>query len=106
MSDQTTIETQIAEAPIIVYSKSYCPFCTQTKNLLQGGGVNYQVIELDNISNGKAIQDTLKVISGQNTVPNIFIGGKHLGGNSDLQSARGNGSLKTKLDEANVANTF
>jgi glutaredoxin 3 len=38
--------------------------------------------------NGKAIQKVLRDITGQTTVPNIFIDGKHIGGNSDLQARR------------------
>lgn len=46
---------------------------------------------------GSAIQDALEELSGQRTVPNIFFGKKHIGGNSDLD-ALGSG-LKTKLQE-------
>lgn len=35
---------------------------------------------------GSAIQTALQEISGQRTVPNIYIGQKHIGGNSDLQA--------------------
>lgn len=37
---------------------------------------------------GSAIQDALQEISGQRTVPNIYIKQKHLGGNSDLQAKK------------------
>ena len=42
-------------------------------------------------------------LTGQETVPNIFIGGKHIGGNSDLQDGLKKGSVQTKLREAGVA---
>ena len=38
------------------------------------------------MDDGAAIQDALQDISGQRTVPNIFIAKKHIGGNSDLQA--------------------
>jgi glutaredoxin 3 len=40
------------------------------------------------IDDGSDIQATLKDITGQGTVPNIFIGKKHIGGNSELQSKK------------------
>ena len=38
---------------------------------------------------GAALQDALEHMTGQRSVPNIFIGQKHIGGNSDLQARRG-----------------
>lgn len=42
----------------------------------------------DSTDDGDAIQDALKEISNQRTVPNIFIAQKHIGGNSDLQAKK------------------
>ncbi|KAL9591947.1 MAG: hypothetical protein Q9179_007212 [Wetmoreana sp. 5 TL-2023] len=39
---------------------------------------------------GADLQDALEEISGQRTVPNIYIQQKHIGGNSDLQAQKGN----------------
>ena len=41
------------------------------------------------LDDGSAIQSSLEDITGQRTVPNIFIGQKHIGGNSELQSKKG-----------------
>jgi glutaredoxin 3 len=41
------------------------------------------------IDDGAALQDALEEITGQRSVPNIFIGQKHIGGNSDLQAKKG-----------------
>lgn len=48
---------------------------------------------------GSDIQEALQRISGQRTVPNIFIGKQHIGGNSDLE-ARANKDLKNILKAA------
>ena len=40
------------------------------------------------LEDGAALQDALEGITGQRSVPNIFIGQKHIGGNSDLQAKR------------------
>ena len=97
----------IQDNPIMIFSKSYCPFCDMTKNLLKNAGVkSFKVIELDNDSDGTAIQAFLQKHSGQKTVPNCYIGQEHLGGNDDMHSAAKNGTLKSKLDSLNIANKF
>jgi glutaredoxin 3 len=50
------------------------------------------------IDDGSAIQSTLGEMTGQTTVPNIFIAKKHIGGNSDLQAKKG--SLNALLKDA------
>ncbi|KAK6335639.1 hypothetical protein TWF696_002406 [Orbilia brochopaga] len=78
----------IDENPVAVFSKSYCPYCKASKALLTEVNANFNVMELDQIDDGSDIQAALAEITGQSTVPNIFIGGKHIGGNSDLQSKK------------------
>ncbi|KAF2860762.1 putative glutaredoxin Grx1 [Piedraia hortae CBS 480.64] len=73
---------------VVVFSKSYCPYCQATKALLQESGANAHVIELDEIDDGSEMQNNLQEMTGQRTVPNIFIGRKHIGGNSDLQARK------------------
>ena len=68
----------------MVFSKSYCPFAKATKDLFKSKGIDFKVIELDQVPNGDAIHQALKTYSGQNTVPNVYINGKHIGGNSDV----------------------
>ncbi|KAL4911546.1 hypothetical protein BDW74DRAFT_173002 [Aspergillus multicolor] len=83
----------IDENGVVVFSKSYCPYCKASKNLLNELGAKYYALELDNIEDGDDLQNALQQISGQRTVPNIFIKQNHIGGNSDLQG------LKAKLPE-------
>ena len=49
---------------------------------------------------GAAIQDALEDITKQRSVPNIFIGQKHIGGNSELQAKKS--QLSNLLKEANA----
>ena len=89
-----------------MYSKAYCPFCTDAKNLLKQGGVEYKVYELDQMSNGAQLQSTLQQVNGQRTVPNIYIGSKHVGGCSELQALAAKGTLAPMLTQAGVKHTF
>ncbi|KAF2463263.1 glutaredoxin [Lindgomyces ingoldianus] len=86
---KTKVQGIIDENPVAVFSKSFCPFCKATKQLLSENGVKFYAIELDQVDDGSAIQSTLAELTGQTTVPNIFINKQHIGGNSDLQARKG-----------------
>ncbi|KAL2279796.1 hypothetical protein FJTKL_13164 [Diaporthe vaccinii] len=94
---KTKAQSLIDENAVMVFSKSYCPYCRASKKTLQSAGAQFKVYELNEESDGSAIQDALEELSGQRTVPNIFFGKKHIGGNSDLDAL--GSSLKTKLQE-------
>mmetsp|Transcript_24958 Transcript_24958/g.30679 ORF Transcript_24958/g.30679 Transcript_24958/m.30679 type:complete len:151 (+) Transcript_24958:76-528(+) len=89
------VKTEIASAKVVIFSKPFCPFCKKTKKLLDSKSIEYKAIEITELDNGDEVQDALLEISGQRTVPNVFINGEHLGGNDDAQQAARSG----KLDE-------
>ncbi|KAF2745255.1 glutaredoxin [Sporormia fimetaria CBS 119925] len=95
---KTKVQSIIDENPVAVFSKSYCPYCRAAKQLLSENGAKFYAIELDQVDDGSAIQETLKDMTGQGTVPNIFINKVHIGGNSDLQAKKG--ELPKLLKEA------
>jgi glutaredoxin 3 len=90
----------IDENAVVVFSKSYCPYCRQTKQTLQSLGAEFTVHEIDQLPDGSELQDALEAITGQRTVPNSFINQKHIGGNSDLQNLVKGGELEKLLREA------
>lgn len=94
---KTKAQSIIDENAVAVFSKTFCPYCSASKKLLDSLGAKYKLVELDEVPDGSAIQAALQEISGQRTVPNIFIGKKHIGGNSDLQAK--SGELKGLLTE-------
>jgi glutaredoxin 3 len=52
---------------------------------------------------GEMIQNALHEKTGQGTVPNIFIGGKHIGGNSDLVTLYQSGELLSLIKEIAIS---
>lgn len=70
----------IRENNVMVFSKSWCPYCTSVKTLFKELGVEHGVWELDEKDNGDEIHDFLIDDTGLRTVPNVFIKGKHIGG--------------------------
>ena len=91
------IKSTISGSKVVVYSKSWCPFCQRTKALFDSQGIEYTAIELDERDDGAEVQDALLGLTKQRTVPSVFINGQHLGGNDDTQKAAASGKLKEML---------
>ena len=94
------VQNLIRTKPIFIASKTYCPFCTKTKNTISEITKDAYIIELDTIEDGAEIQAALLEITGQKTVPNVFIAGEHIGGNSDVQALNSQDKLVPKIKAA------
>lgn len=100
MSEKAFVEEQISSNKVVVFSKSYCPYCKKAKAALFGiiPESSVIVIELDHRGDGDAIQDALLGITGRRSVPQVFIGGKFFGGGDETAEAAANGSLSQALN--------
>ncbi|GER47981.1 glutaredoxin [Striga asiatica] len=123
----------VSTNPVVVFSKTYCPFCTSVKDLLTKLGATFKAIELNTesdldrlwlesspdplvahrfgnnllnfeydglASDGSELQAALFEWTGQRTVPNVFIGGKHIGGCDATTNLHNQGKLVPMLTEA------
>ncbi|KAG2363338.1 hypothetical protein BDR07DRAFT_1471357 [Suillus spraguei] len=92
------------EYPLIVFSKSYCPFSTKAKKLL--GLYNLspppKIIEVDLRDDGDFIKLILTRLTEHSTFPNIILDGKELGGSDDLHTLRAQGKLKKMFENAGM----
>ncbi|MEM7646156.1 MAG: glutaredoxin 3 [Pseudomonadota bacterium] len=82
-------------AKVVVYSKTYCPFCVRAKNLLNEKGAQFEEIMVD--SDPELFAD-LKKKSGMMTVPQIFIDDKLIGGFTELAELDQQGGLDPLLN--------
>lgn len=73
---------------VVVFSKSYCPYASKAKQTLQSEGAVFHVVELDQRADGSTIQAALADMTGRRTVPNVFIGGKNIGGADDTVNGK------------------
>lgn len=93
------IASVIATNPIVIFSKSYCPYCRQTKEDI----ANYiytkhirttaYVFELNEYNEGDDIHAALIRVSNQDTVPNVYVNGEHIGGGDKTREAIKNNTL-------------
>ena len=65
-----------------IYSKTSCSYCWRAKRLLERKGVDYREIVID--FGGPDRQVMIQRANGRTTVPQIFIGDRHIGGCDDL----------------------
>jgi glutaredoxin 3 len=79
---------------ILIYSKSYCPYCDRAKALFKSKGVSFDEVMLDDKDEEFA---KLKQKTGLMTVPQIFINNTLVGGYSDLATLDREGKLDPML---------
>mmetsp|Transcript_4159 Transcript_4159/g.9029 ORF Transcript_4159/g.9029 Transcript_4159/m.9029 type:complete len:101 (-) Transcript_4159:495-797(-) len=92
------LDKALESHPVVVVSKTWCSFCTRAKNVLANYPIkNMRVIECDS---KPAVQNRAEELTGQRTVPNIFIGGKSIGGCDKTVALHNKGQLKVMLEEA------
>ncbi len=80
--------------PIVMYTTKFCPYCIRARGLLESKGWDYQDIPVD-ADQGLRLEMIEK--SGQHTVPQIWIGGQHVGGCDELFRLEAGNQLKTMV---------
>ena len=81
---------------VTLYSTGTCPWCVQAENLLNRIGAPVEKIRVDQSAEQR---DTMIARSGQRTVPQIFIGDRHVGGFSELHALEQQGALSPLLHD-------
>ncbi|XP_022089145.1 glutaredoxin-like [Acanthaster planci] len=94
------VEQILHDKIVVVFSKTYCPYCTMAKNALDEHNANYETVELDKREDGKRIQSVLGKMTGAMTVPQVFIKGKFIGGGTEVKQLNDEGKLEEMLREA------
>ena len=81
--------------PVEIYTTQTCPYCAAAKRLLAQKGVTFTEID---VSRDPTLRDTMtRRAHGSRTVPQIFIGGQHVGGCDDIHALDHAGSLDPLL---------
>ncbi|HRP87059.1 MAG TPA: glutaredoxin 3 [Gammaproteobacteria bacterium] len=87
-------------APVQVYVSRYCGWCTRALALLEAKGAAPEVISVDS---DRELRGEKELRSGRRTVPQIFIGDRHVGGFDDLRALETAGQLDAMLREEQAA---
>jgi glutaredoxin 3 len=81
-------------AAVLVYSKSWCPYCERAKALLRHKGISFEEVDIETHPERR---EEMIQRSGRRTVPQIFIGERHVGGSDDLFGLEAAGRLDRLL---------
>lgn len=81
--------------PITIYTTPFCGFCHAAKRLLSQKGVPFEEVDVS----GDALlrREMMEKAGGRRTVPQIFVGERHIGGSDDLHSLDAKGELDALL---------
>ena len=82
-------------AKVEIYTTPICPFCVFAKRLFKEKGVDYE--EIDVARDAELRSEMMKRAGGLMTVPQIFVGGTHVGGFDELHALDKDGKLDPML---------
>jgi glutaredoxin 3 len=68
--------------PVTIYTRSWCSYCAAAKELLRRKGADFTEIDIEEQPEARA--EMIQRAGGRTTVPQVFIGGRHVGGCDDL----------------------
>ena len=106
--DFLTTTTGDAAQPVVLFALEWCEFCWSVRKMFAHFDIPYQAVDLDSVAYqdgdlGGKIRAAIKEQTGQKTIPQIYIGGKHVGGATELFDAAKDGTMARLLEENNVA---
>ena len=81
-------------ADVVLYTTTWCSYCTAAKSFLKLKGVPYREVDLTDDDAGR---DALHERTGRTSVPQIFIGETHVGGYDDMRALDRAGGLAPLL---------
>ena len=80
--------------PVTIYTKAFCPYCSAAKDLLQEKAVAFTEVPVKSAADQMAMA---RKAGGRSTVPQIWIGDRHVGGCDDLYALDDKGELDKLL---------
>ncbi|MEJ1964612.1 MAG: cysteine synthase A [Gammaproteobacteria bacterium] len=97
----------VRKEPVVLFALEWCEFCWSARKLFARLGVPYHGVDLDSVAyqagdRGGKIRAALGERTGAKTIPQIYIGGEHIGGCTELFDAWRNGSAQQRLSDHGV----
>jgi len=96
------------ERPVVLFALEWCEFSWSVRKMFAHYDIPYRSVNLDSVdyqqgNRGGKIRAAIQEQTGLKTIPQIYIGGKHVGGATELFDAAKDGSMATLLRENNVS---
>ena len=84
---------------VVMYTTGFCPFCSMAKRIFDDLSVPYNEVRIDLDAEKR---EEMMEFSRRRTVPQVFVGDRHVGGCDDTQDALRSGQLKIWLEEVGI----
>ncbi|CRL00805.1 CLUMA_CG014057, isoform A [Clunio marinus] len=94
---QKFVKDSIGKDRVVIFSKTYCPYCTKAKEQFKKLNFKFLTIELEDRADCQEIQDVLGSMTGARSVPRVFVDGKFIGGGDDCKRLYDSGELEKML---------
>lgn len=98
-ASKASIAAAIEQEKVLIFSKTTCPYCARVKGTLDVLDAPYEAVDLNTRDDGAEIQALLLEMTGQRTVPNVFIKGKHIGGCDAVMALHAKSELVPMLQD-------
>ncbi|WP_370296393.1 glutaredoxin domain-containing protein [Poseidonocella sp. HB161398] len=111
-SPQAMADLQAAIAdpaePVVIFALEWCEFCWSVRKLFKAAGIPFRSVDLDGPdyraeNRGTEMRKALAQVTGAPTIPQVFIGGTHVGGATETFDAFNDGRLREMLAACGVA---
>jgi cysteine synthase A len=105
-SAEAFVAQVIRDKPVVLFALEWCEFCWAVRKLFARLGIDHESVDLDSVAYqqgdmGVKIRAVLRAEFAP-TIPQIFIGGEHIGGCTELFDAMRSGQMQRKLEAVRV----
>ena len=96
-----------AEEPVVLFALEWCEFCWSVRKMFAEYEIPYRAVDLDSVAyqdgnKGGNIRKVIEQRTGLKTIPQVYVGGKHMGGASETFDGVKDGSFQKMLEENSV----
>ena len=99
--------TNDPDNPVVLFAMEWCEFCWSVRKMFAEYEIPYRSVDLDSVAyqennKGGNIRKAIEQHTGLKTIPQIYVGGRHIGGATETFDAIKDGSMQKLLEENNV----
>jgi cysteine synthase A len=99
---ESMVTALVSNEPVVLFALEWCEFCWSVRKLFSRMGVSYRSVDLDSVEYqagdlGGRIRAVLARHTGSPTIPQIYVGGEHIGGCTELFDAMRDGALQRHM---------
>jgi len=99
---EAMVKGLVENEPVVLFALEWCEFCWSVRKLFQRMGIAYRSVDLDSVAYqpddlGGKIRAVLARHTGSPTIPQVYVGGVHIGGCTEVLDAVRDGSLQRHM---------